>query len=155
MCIKIKVRKAPRHVPRGPVKLEDAYSTKARKTQRHIKRESPTGTQFSKLDPKKRTFCEYCEFFKNNHFKKHPRMAASRAWTQSYLTFQRSFKDVFRKLANMFISNHRRGFSWLKKINVMPEFKSAFVCWENTSESRTFVSALKTFIERTFKVATV
>ena len=34
------------------------------------------------------------------------------------------------------ISFHRKGFSWLNKtINVMPEFRSAVVCWGNNSVS--------------------
>ena len=55
----------------------------------------------------------------------------------------------------VFISFHHKGFSWLDKaIDVMSEVRSTMVCCGNISVSSTFVSASKTIIERTFKLAT-
>ena len=52
----------------------------------------------------------------------------------------------------MFISFHRKSFSWLNKTNLMPEFRLAMVCCRNISVSSTFGSASKTIIERIFKL---
>ena len=56
----------------------------------------------------------------------------------------------------VFISFRRKGFSWLTKtINLMPELRSAMVCWGNDPVSSTLVTTSKTIIAGTFKLATV
>ena len=55
---------------------------------------------------------------------------------------------------SMFIWFHCRCFSWLK-ITAVPEFGPAIAWSWNICESRTFISTSQTFIERTFKLATI
>lgn len=55
----------------------------------------------------------------------------------------------------LFISFHRKCFSWQNKINVMSEFRSTMVCCGNISVSSTFISLSKTIIEKTFNLASV
>ena len=55
---------------------------------------------------------------------------------------------------SMFIWFHCRCFSWLN-ITAVPEFGPAIVWSWNICESRTFISTSQTFIERTFKLATI
>ena len=56
----------------------------------------------------------------------------------------------------VFISFHRKGFSWPNKIiNVMPEIRPAMLPWGNISVSRTFVATSQTIIAGSFKLATV
>ena len=53
----------------------------------------------------------------------------------------------------VFINFHRKGSPWLNKTNVMPEFRSAMLCWGNNSVPSTFVATAKTIVAGTFKLA--
>ena len=70
--------------------------------------------------------------------------------------------NFFAKIVNswycyecVFISFHRKGFSWLNKTNVMPEIRPAILYWGSDSVSSTFVATSWTIIAGTFKLATV
>ena len=72
-----------------------------------------------------------------------------------WLGFENAFMSSVFFVYLVLIPFHPKGFSWLNKINVIPEFRSAMLCFENTSISRTFVSVSKAIIERTFELANV
>ena len=74
------------------------------------------------------------------------------------MIFSIFLKTITEKVVNkfinylcVFISFRRKGFSWLNKTNVMPELRSGICCGSIPS----FISASKTSIQRTFKLATV
>ena len=77
---------------------------------------------------------------------------ANNSILDDWLGFENGFMSF---VCLVLIPFHPKDFSWLNKINVMPEFRSVMLCFENTSISRTFVSASKTIIERTFELANV
>ena len=92
--------------------------------------------------------------WKGNYILNGKGMSACQAPVHTLINkYQEFCPNIFFKATNnliyicfcMCVCVYHNGFSWMNKaINVMPEFRSGIVCWENNSVSSTFVTTSQT-----------